>query len=157
MLAALAATACSHAGGNRYELRARAGAGSGYTTIVAIAADNRVRLFPGTPLEEQPFMRGKPEYHFVLRGDQIVDGNGVDQVSCKGDHVLAHGKQVARLGAGWFATDTTKVTIGSDGAASIVRAGQPADANAMYFTGLSRGDACIAALLYFMIPAPRAG
>jgi hypothetical protein len=99
---AVAAVACSCSSKasdhDRYELHTASDAGSTRDIVlVAITKDDRVRLFPGSPLEQQDFMKGKPEYHIHLRGESIVSDTGREQVACRDHRVFVNDQETARL------------------------------------------------------------
>jgi hypothetical protein len=68
--------------------------------------------------------------------------------------VFVGGQEVARLGDAGFETDTMKVTISDDGHATVRRHDHTDE---MVYSGLTGRDSCIAALLFYMTPVPRAG
>ena len=39
--------------------------------IIQVEPNGRVRSYPGTALEEQDFMKGRPEYHWVLAATKV--------------------------------------------------------------------------------------
>jgi hypothetical protein len=121
-------------------------------TLVAIAADDHVRIFPDTPLEHQDFTIGKPEYDLHLDVARIVDGTGREVSACRGGAVLSEGHELAHVTADGFADGKATIQIARDGNATLVRSGETQH---MRFTpGI---DPCTAALMFYLIPVPRAG
>jgi len=133
----------------------------GWIRFVSVDADGRVHLFPGSPLENQGFMQGKPEYEWRLKkganaaarsGDRIEDGTGKPIVECRGDDVLYAGMPAAHLGPDGFVVGTRRITLGSGGVATVNEIG--AETITLRYEGLVDGDACTAALLWLVVPIP---
>ncbi len=158
---ALVLAACSHADAppDRYALAmpdgsasAAAAGSAAWFTLIAVAPDDRVRIFPDTPLEHPEFAAGKPEYDLYLRQARVVDGWGHEISACRGGKIVSENHDVARVTADGFADAKATIHIGSDGNATLERGG---DKQVMRFTaGI---DACTAALMFYLIPVPRAG
>jgi hypothetical protein len=130
--------------------------------FVGVMPDGRVRQLPDSPAEDKGWRRSPPSSAFYLRGpsafpppagDHIEDGDGNVLVACRDGRVYVGAREDARLGPRGFGDDRFQVTIDEHGEAVVSREGQPV---AFRYDGLSPGDFCTAALLFNMIPAPRA-
>ena len=135
-----------------YELAMRGPAGAAWMTMIRVETDDHLRVFPGTPLEDQPFMRGKPELQFHLHGTAVLDGRGHEVVACRGAAIFVDGRETGHLNATGFAYGATTVALAADGTATLFR---PNNNQSLRYTPAV--DACTAALLFFMVPVPRAG
>lgn len=122
--------------------------------FLQVEPDGRVRMFPGTPLEEQDFMRGKPEYHWFLLGTHVENGKREVELECRGGKVYRHAEEIARLTATGFVSDTWTYVVASDGSLTMQRRGEPAPTGSFRYEGLRAGDWCTAALLFHMVPVP---
>jgi hypothetical protein len=130
----------------RYRLATQVPGSAGLVVMVDVTSSGEVRPLPGVQAERPA--------RFWLRGSQIVDGQGAEQLACRGTTLFQAGKPAARLDDRGFSYLTTKVVLGPGGDATVVREGDPPQH--LRYSGLRDDDVCTAALLFFMVPAPSA-
>ena len=118
-------------------------------TLVSVTPYNEVRLFPDSPLEAE-------RNRFFLVGDRVIDRFGSEQVACRDAKVFVSGREEARLTATGLDSPTVTIVIEPDGTAAVTHPRDPV-VSKMRYRGLRKSDSCRAALLFYMIPVPRAG
>jgi hypothetical protein len=121
----------------------------GWVQLITVTTDDVIHFGGGA------FGNTSPETTMHLEKERVVNGTGAEIVACRGGSIVVEGTVRARFVPGGFDDDVKRVTIAPGGVATLAFHSST-ETTRIRFDGLVDGDACTAALLYFVIPVPSA-